>query len=125
MSETTTILYVDDEPLNVMLFQINFKRHYNVITATSGSEALEKLQVNKDIKVVLSDMKMPEMDGIEFITKAKKAYPHIQFFILTGYGMIEEIATAMNDNVIQDCFRKPFNLPEIGKALKKVCNNDY
>jgi two-component system response regulator (stage 0 sporulation protein F) len=71
-----TILYVDDEQVNLRIFEINFRKRYNVITAVSGEQGLEKLEENGDIIVVVSDMKMPGMNGIEFIKKAReKIYP--------------------------------------------------
>ncbi len=68
-----TILYVDDEQTNLVLFEYSFKDLYNVITANSGEEGLLKLKDYKDdIIVVISDMRMPKMNGIEFIIEARK-----------------------------------------------------
>lgn len=72
MEKQINILYVDDEQLNLQLFATVFKKKFNVITAESGLEGLEKLDKNKDICIVISDMRMPEMNGIEFINTAKK-----------------------------------------------------
>ncbi len=117
MDELVSILYVDDEPMNLMLFNINFKKKYNVITALSGEEGLEKLAENSQIRVVISDMKMPGMNGIEFIFQAKKNYPNIIFYILTGYDITSEIAQALKDKLINQYFSKPFNIEEIDRAI--------
>jgi two-component system, response regulator, stage 0 sporulation protein F len=120
MKDKTTMLYVDDEPLNLMLFEANFKRNYNVITAESGYEGLEKLRSNREIEVVISDMKMPGMDGIEFITEARRDYPKIIYFILTGYDITHEIADALNNKLIRKYFRKPFNMKEIDGSIQEA-----
>lgn len=117
METTISILYVDDEPLNLKLFSINFKKRYNVLTALSGEEGLLLLSKNDQIKVVVSDMKMPKMDGIEFISQAKKDYPNIVFFILTGYDITPEISQALKNNLINRYFSKPLNIEEIDKSI--------
>jgi len=72
MNEKIKILYVDDEEPNLYLFKYNFSKYFEVFTANRGSEALEVLNEQHDIKVVISDMKMPLMSGIEFIKKNKR-----------------------------------------------------
>ena len=84
MSSKITVLYIDDEPINLMLFEEIFSQNYEIITAGSGSEGLKILQSNPLIKVVISDMKMPVMNGIDFNSKAKTEFPDIVYFILTG-----------------------------------------
>jgi two-component system, response regulator, stage 0 sporulation protein F len=118
MSGKITILYVDDEPINLMLFEENFNQNYVIITAESGSDGLNKLRKYQDIKVVISDMKMPEMNGIEFIEQAKKEFPDIAYFIFTGYNLTDEIADALNKKLIQKYFCKPFNEYEIERAIQ-------
>ncbi len=115
-----TVLYVDDEPTNLMVFELNFKIKYNVVTAISGQEGLSKLENNTEIIVVISDMKMPEMTGIEFIKEAKKRFTNVVYFILTGYDITEEIAEALDENVIHEYFRKPFNMREINRAIERA-----
>ncbi len=117
MDEKITILYVDDEPLNLKLFEINLKKKFNILTAESGAEGLEQLKTNPQIAVVISDMKMPGMNGVEFIRLAKKDFPHIRFFILTGFDITEEIADALNERLIHKYFRKPFNMKEIEDSI--------
>lgn len=117
MEDLATILYVDDEPTNLMLFNINFKKKYNVLTALSGEEGLQILANNPQTKVVVSDMKMPGMNGIEFISQAKKKYPNIVFYILTGYDITPEIAQAIKDKLINQYFSKPFNIALIDESI--------
>ncbi|HPF92798.1 MAG TPA: response regulator [Tenuifilaceae bacterium] len=117
MSNKIAVLYVDDEPINLKLFELNFKNTFNVTTALSGFEGLEILKSNPDISVVVSDMRMPKMDGLEFISKAKVDFPHIVFFILTGFEITDEISQALNSNLINKYFRKPFNFREIESSI--------
>lgn len=123
MEEKITILYVDDEPLNLKLFEINFRKKFNVITASSGNDGLEILERNEFVHVVISDMKMPGMNGIEFIKKAKSDFPRIKYFILTGFDITEEIADALNERLILKYFRKPFNMKEIEESIFEVLSS--
>jgi len=111
------VLYVDDEPLNLMLFKANFKNKFNVITAESGHQGLDILRSNPNTAVVISDMKMPGINGIEFIRLAKKDFPDISFYILTGFDITDEISQALNEGLIHRYFRKPFDIKEIEQAI--------
>lgn len=120
MNKDITILYVDDEPINLQIFEINFRKKYKVITALSGDEGLSKLDEHNDILIVVSDMKMPGMNGIEFIRKARSNFDHIAYFILTGFDITPEISEALKDNTIHKYFRKPFNMLEINEAIEQA-----
>ena len=118
MADKIKVLYIDDEPINTELFKINFQEYYQVITALSGQEGLEKLHHNDDISVIITDMKMPGMNGMEFIVKAREKYPEKIYFILSGYDMSEEIEIALQKKVIKEYFKKPFNLDQINLAIR-------
>jgi len=117
MESAIHILYVDDEPINLMLFRSMFSKKYSVDTAESGYQGLEFLKNNRDIKVIISDMRMPGMNGIEFIQKARELYPSGVFFILTGYDITPEIRKALGNGLISRYFQKPFNMKEIDEAI--------
>lgn len=113
-----TILYVDDEEANLFIFEKMFEKKYHVLTAHSGMEGLEQLQGHAaDIIVVISDMRMPMMNGVEFIREAKKNYSNIAYFILTGFDFNDEIEEALNTHLIQKFFTKPFEMTEIDGAI--------
>lgn len=112
------ILFIDDEEINVELFKINFSIDFEVLTGYSGLEGLELLNQNPETKVILTDLKMPGMNGIEFIKKAKEKFPNKRYFIVTGFGLTEEIQNAIESGLIHRYFRKPFNI----KELKQVIN---
>ena len=117
-----TVLYVDDEPINLDLFELAFKNSFDILTADSGAEGLIVMSKNDNIQVVISDMKMPEMNGIEFIKKAKKIYDNISFLILTGFDINEEIKESLNSGLIKGYFQKPMNKVEITTAINKAVN---
>jgi len=122
MRKDITILYVDDEPLNLQLFELNLGKNYNVVTTNSGTLGLNLLKTNPKVKIVISDMKMPLMNGVEFIRTAKKEFPDIPYFIVTGFEITEEIADALNEKIINRYFRKPFNMRDIESAIEEFLN---
>ncbi len=118
------ILYVDDEEPNLFLFKVNFQMKYPVLTATSGDEALDLLEdQHKDIIAVISDMRMPRMNGVEFISIAKEKYNNIAYFILTGYDYNDEIDSALKNKLIRKYFTKPFEMKEIESAIVEVAGS--
>ena len=119
MEKQISILYVDDESINLELFSLVLKKKFNVITAESGNEGLEKLRGNRDISVVISDMKMPGMNGVEFISKARKNFENIVYYILTGFEITEEIAETLNKRLINKYLKNPFNSKEIETSISE------
>lgn len=113
-----TVLYVDDEEVNLFLFEANFKKKFKVITSSSPVTALDQLDIHHDdIIVVISDMKMPVMSGLEFIEKAKVKYKNIFYYILTGFDYSTEIEEAISNKTIKKSFTKPFNKQEIEEEI--------
>ncbi|MCU4163497.1 response regulator [Carboxylicivirga caseinilyticus] len=115
----TKILFVDDEFINRELFSINLSKTYNVITADDGPAALQVLEENPDIKVIFSDMRMPQMNGIDFVKEAKRKFQDLKCYILTGFDISTEIQQALNENLIVKYFRKPFNMNLIRSEIEK------
>ncbi|XDD52920.1 response regulator [Leptospira sp. WS4.C2] len=116
MNQTATkqkLLYVDDEILNLYLFREYFRNEYEVIVAQSGQEAIEELAENQDVQFVISDMRMPKMNGLEFITKAREIRPNIIYCILTGYDLTPDIEKAIGEKMVARYFSKPFDPTEI------------
>ncbi|HPT21898.1 MAG TPA: response regulator [Bacteroidales bacterium] len=120
MEKDVTLLYVDDETINLKLFEINFSKKFNVITAPSGYDALEKLKDSPSISVIISDMRMPGMNGIDFIKLAKEQRENVDCFILSGYDVTEEINNAYNERLIDRYFQKPFNMRDIESSIKEA-----
>ena len=117
MSKKHTILYVDDESVNLMLFEITFQDRFNILLAESGTDGLKIFDQNPKIDVIVSDMKMPGMNGLEFIQTVKNKYPEQHCYILTGYNITNEISAAIQKKLILKCFSKPFEINDILTTL--------
>jgi response regulator RpfG family c-di-GMP phosphodiesterase len=118
-----SILYVDDEPANLFLFEVSFQDIFKVHSASSGEEGLKLLEKKSDeVKVVISDMRMPKMNGVEFIKSARNKYNNLIYFILTGFEFNDDIDKALEEGVILQSFTKPFDSTEIEKAILKYLN---
>ena len=123
LSKDITILYVDDEEVNLFLFERSFSEKYKVETALSGEEGLDLLKKHSnEAIVVISDQRMPTMSGIEFVQAAKKSNNNIIFFILTGFEYNNDIDDAIQNKYVEKFFTKPFNFEEIDRAIEKLIN---
>ncbi len=114
------VLFVDDEPVNLMLFEANFKDYYNVFTASDGESGLNILAQNEEIHLIFSDMKMPNMNGIEFIDRAKHVVPHGHYYIMTGFEVTGEIQEAIDSKSVIRYFKKPLNFKAISEEIDTV-----
>jgi response regulator RpfG family c-di-GMP phosphodiesterase len=119
------ILYVDDEAINLMLFQANLEKKYDILIAENAFSGLQLIAENSDIKIVVSDMKMPVMNGIEFILKARLLSSDIAYYILTGFEITDDIQEALNQGIIRRYFRKPFNIQEISREIENTIADYY
>jgi len=120
MTTKIKILYVDDEEINVFLFKHNFSENYEVVTALNGMEGLDLLDRHADIQFIISDMNMPEMSGMEFISEAKALYPDKLYYILAGYDVNDEIQNALDQKLIKKYFKKPLDPEILETALKET-----
>lgn len=113
-----SVLYVDDEEMNLTLFRITFQDKFQIHIAKNGFEGLSVLQdKGEQLNTVVSDMRMPGMDGIDFIAQAKEKFPHLRCFILTGFPSNEKVRTALKDHLIINSFSKPFDMETIQNAV--------
>jgi response regulator RpfG family c-di-GMP phosphodiesterase len=104
-----TLLCVDDEK-NILnaLKRLLRKENFRLLIGNSGKEGLEILAEN-EVHVVVSDQRMPEMNGTEFLKEVKDRYPNIIRIILTGYTDVDSISEAINEGHIYKFFLKPWN----------------
>lgn len=115
-----TILLVDDEPNVIKALERSLlDEPYELKTAASGEEAL-LLTSNCRFKVVISDERMPGMDGAEFLSIVKERYPETVRIMLTGYASIESTMRAVNSGEIYRFFTKPWNDIELKLALRSA-----
>ena len=107
MNDKIEVLCVDDEPQVLKGLKMHLKEYYEVHLATCGEEGLEKLRTHKNIAVILSDMRMPEMDGAKFLNAARTAAPEAVRMLLTGYADIQSAIVAVNEGQIFRFISKP------------------
>ena len=113
------ILVVDDEAGMRDLLTMEFEsRGYRVTTACDGAEAVEKFQ-KEEFQLVVSDVKMPRMDGIAALEAIKNVNPDVEVIITTGFGSIDTAVAAMKKGAY-DFVQKPFNLDEIMLLVEKA-----
>ena len=110
--EKRTVLFVDDEEkLLRSLKRGLLAEPYNALFANSGKKALEVLK-NNEVHVLVTDMRMPEMSGLELLRIVKEEYPHIVRMVLSGYTQISTLLTAINQGEIYKFITKPWKLEE-------------
>ncbi len=113
------ILAVDDELLiRDLLYDFFTSQGWDIIVAESGSKALDFLK-NQDFDLVLTDLKMPEMDGMALTGRIRDLYPMIPVIIMTGYPSLDSALEALRYKV-DDYIIKPFNINQLFKVAKKV-----
>lgn len=105
-----TILIVDDEENNLQLLKRSLRKSYNVLTADNGFDALEIVKtVGEEISMIISDQRMPQMQGVDFLEEVSKSYPDIIKILLTGYTDIDVIIDAINKCNLYQYILKPFD----------------
>ncbi len=113
------ILAVDDEVKMTRLLEINLKsKGYYVDKAVSPYEALKKLE-ESPYDLVITDLKMPGMDGMELLKKIKDIYPYIQVVVITAFGTVKSAVEAMKNGAFH-YLTKPLNLEELKEVVKKA-----
>jgi DNA-binding NtrC family response regulator len=106
-TERTKILCVDDEPRVLEGLALHLGRIFEMVTATSGREGLEVLAGQGPFTVVLSDMRMPGMDGAAFLSKVRQAAPDTTRMLLTGDTDLQAAIAAVNEGQIFRFLTKP------------------
>lgn len=113
------ILYVDDEEDNLTVFNSAFRRDYEVHLALSGQEGFEILKKH-GIQLIITDQRMPEMTGIQFLEKIIPDYPDCIRMILTGFSDIEAIIQAINTGRVYRYITKPWNKEDLKINIDKA-----
>jgi len=118
------ILVVDDEADLEMLIKQKFRQkirehHYEFLFAINGKHALEQLELHTDVDVVLSDINMPEMDGLTLLSRLSEQNNLLKSVIVSAYGDMENIRTAMNRGAF-DFITKPVNFEDLELTMEKT-----
>ncbi len=120
MRKDITILYVDDEPVNLLIFKTLLGREFTIVDANNGVEGLQKIKEHPEVSVVVSDLQMPVMDGLQFIEKLKEVRPELPCYVMTGFEKNEDISKAMASKLVVGFFAKPFDDKDIIEEIMKV-----
>ena len=115
-----TVLFVDDEE-NILhsLKRLLRKEGYRMLTATSGTDGLKILKEN-DVHLVVTDQRMPEMSGTEFLAKVKENYPEVLRIVLTGYTDVDSITESINKGHVYKFMLKPWNDQNVKLEIKQA-----
>jgi adenylate cyclase len=121
------ILVADDETDLEMLIKQKFRQKireqkYEFIFAINGNDALDKIQQHPDVDIVLSDINMPEMDGLTLLSRLNETSPLIKSVIVSAYGDMENIRTAMNRGAF-DFITKPVNFEDLTLTIEKTISH--
>ena len=113
------ILYVDDELNNLVSFKAVFRMKYNIFTAISGEEAISVLRT-KEINIIITDQRMPQMTGVEFLETILGEFPDPIRILLTGYADMNAVIDAINKGKIFHYLSKPWNEEELDMTISKA-----
>lgn len=120
VSEKIKILYVDDEPDNLVGFKASLRFHYQVITAVNVPQAIACLDNHPDIKVIFCDQRMPDKTGVEFFEEVRVSHPLPIRILITAYTDVESIIDAINKGNIFRFVKKPWAEAEIISAIEEA-----
>lgn len=120
MNGARTILLVDDEPSILASLKRLFRQDgYRVLTAASGSDALESLALHP-IQVIVSDQRMPDMSGTEFLNRVWQMYPETTRILLTGYTDIASVIEAVNRGAVLKFLTKPWDDDQLREHVREA-----
>ncbi|WP_082795392.1 response regulator [Alkalihalobacillus trypoxylicola] len=122
MEQKEKILIVDDQyGIRVLLCEIFKKDGYQVFEAANGVLALEAIH-KENPSLVLLDMKIPGMDGLEILKKLKETHPHIKVIMMTAYGELNLINEALESGA-EAHFSKPFDIDDVRMVIHNSLKN--
>ena len=118
-SEQTSILILDDEPIVSKRLQPSLeKKGYEVESFTGSAEALDRIE-ERSFDIVVTDLKMEGVDGMEFLTRVKEKHPQTEVIVITGFATMATAKESFNKGIF-DFLAKPFKLGEITEVISKA-----
>ncbi len=117
------VLFVDDEPRLLAGIKRRLSSHFNILTAESGPEGLALIAGHEEIAVIVADMQMPEMNGIELLKRVKAEAPRIRRIMLTGNSDEETAIAAVNEGQVLRFLRKPCDTDVLKKAIEHALDD--
>jgi CheY-like chemotaxis protein len=121
--ERTRILVVDDEEAILETMAFTFEDDYEVVTSSSPRDGLAKLEKFAPIAVVISDQRMPEMTGVEFLAEVYKRHPHTVRMILTGFADMDATIGAINDGHVYAYVTKPWEPDQLKQVVRRAVDH--
>jgi two-component system response regulator AtoC len=119
MGDALRVMVIDDEPLMRITVQDALAAEgYKVITAETGGNGLTLLRENQ-ADMVITDLRLPDMDGIQILREVKTFSPETQVILITAYGSIDSAVTAMKQGA-SDYLTKPFSMDELLLIIKRI-----
>jgi DNA-binding NtrC family response regulator len=120
LADPARILVVEDDPNHgAMCARLLERKGYHARATTSAREALSLLAENGEVDLVLADLQMPEMDGIQLLSAVKRKYPHIEFIMMTGYGTVKTAVEAMQLGAAH-YIQKPLDHEELTLLIQRA-----
>ncbi len=119
MQEDKILVVEDDKDMANKCQKLFTRSAYNARVCYSAAEALGILNEDSTIRIVLTDLKMPGIDGIELLRRIKARYPHVEVVVMTGYGTIQSAVEAIKLGA-SDYITKPFNKDELLNVVRKI-----
>ncbi|WP_204140711.1 SpoIIE family protein phosphatase [Halomicronema sp. CCY15110] len=114
------LMVVDDEPDNLDLLYRAFRRDFEVYRAEDGFKALELLETAGEMAVIISDQRMPRMNGTEFLSRTVEQFPDTIRIVLTGYTDVEDLVEAINSGKVFKYITKPWNPQELKSVVMQA-----
>lgn len=116
MTDRIKVLYVDDEENNLVSFRANFRKSYDVYTANSATNAFGILK-ETPIQIIISDQRMPDITGVEFLEQTVNLYPESIRLLITGQADIEVVIEAINRGQVSKYIQKPWDWDKLSIAI--------
>jgi two-component system, response regulator PhcR len=117
LSAAPLVLYVDDERPNRIVFEASLKTEFRIKSVADARSALQALEL-EDAAVLVTDIRMPEMDGLELLRQVKDKYPRTVRMVITAFSDIDPILTAINEGLVARYIIKPFDRDEVMQVLR-------
>ncbi|MFO7657969.1 MAG: response regulator [Bacteroidales bacterium] len=113
-----TVLYVDDEAVNLQLFDAHFNKYFKVLTSISPLDGINIIE-NQPVDILITDFKMPGMNGIDFIKEVKKKHPGMKCLVISGY-IDACVMLEGNQRLVHRYFLKPWTKEVILEELFSI-----
>lgn len=119
MEDKISVLYVDDEENNLISFKATFRLKYKIHTALSGTQAIQIVK-EKPIDIIVTDQRMPQMTGVEFLEEIIRINPEPMRILLTGYADMSAVVDAVNKGKIFHYLSKPWSEEELDNTIQRA-----